>query len=224
MRLGCEDEPPDAKCAPSRSPSRVTAVTSGSAATSRLAAARSADDGDLEQQPAQRRTQRGRALDDVDRIADRVGQPGPGLVVDVGRPEHDAGTPEVLGLEVLDRTQCGVDVLGGDRVGRRAEGCRHRGLVAVADAEQRGDGAEQPGERVARGQQRSRPVLAVEAHLEGFLARRDTGALALGGLRLLAGLRQSVVEVGRAPRPHPRARRRAPPPLRRGRRSSTRGR
>ena len=52
-----------------------------------------------------------------------------------------------------------------------------------------------PGDRVAGGEQRAGAVLAVQPDLEGLLAGGEAGALALGGLRLLAGLGQPVLEV-----------------------------
>ncbi len=154
------------------------------------------DDGHLEQQPGQRRAQRLGRLDDVDGVGGAVRQSGPGLVVDHGRAEHQAGAAEVLGLQVLDGAEGGVDVLDRDRVGRGAEGGGHRGLVARQHAEQRGDRPEQPGDRVVRGQQRPGAVLAVEPQLQRLLAGREAGALTLGGLRLLAGLGEPLLEVG----------------------------
>ena len=58
IRLCWAAEPPAAKWAPSRSPSRVTAVTSGQSATRLRAAREVVDDRGLEEQPAQRGTQR----------------------------------------------------------------------------------------------------------------------------------------------------------------------
>ena len=57
------------------------------------------------------------------------------------------GAAEVLGLELLDRVDGGVDVLDGDGVGGRAERGGDRGLVAGPDGQQRGDRAEQAGDR-----------------------------------------------------------------------------
>ena len=74
---------------------------------------------------------------------------------------------------------------------RRGDG----GLVAGPHREQRGHRAEQTGDLVGRGQQRAGAVLAVEADLEGLLAGGQGGALALGALRLVAGLRQPLLDV-----------------------------
>ncbi len=96
---------------------------------------------------------------------------------------------------MLDGAESGVDVLDGDRVGGRAERGGDGRLVAGSDAQQRGDRAEQPGDGVAGGEQRADPVLAVQPDLQGLLAGGEAGALTLGGLRLLAGLGEPVLEV-----------------------------
>ncbi len=104
------------------------------------------DDGDLEQHPTQSRTQRLGAVDDVDGIADRGRQPGPGGVVEaavVESAEQDPGATEVLALEVAQRADGGVDVLDRDGVGRGAEGGGDSALVARTHREQCRDRAEQ---------------------------------------------------------------------------------
>ena len=82
-----------------------------------------------------------------------------------------------------------------DGVRRAAERVGHGGLEAGAHREQGGHRAEQPGDLVGGGEQGAGAVLAVEADLEGVLARGQAGAVALGPLGLLAGLGQPLVEV-----------------------------
>ena len=152
-------------------------------------------DRDLEQHAAQRRTERGRALDHVDGV-DRAGrQRGPLAVVGVSPAEQDPGSAEVFGLQVPDRADSGVDVLDRDGVGGGAEGRGDRGLVAGAHREQRGDRPQQAGHGVGGGQQGAGTVLAVQAELEGLLARGEGALVALGGLRLLPGLGEPLLEV-----------------------------
>ena len=221
---GCADDPPAAKWLPIRSPSRVTAVTSGRSATTARAVGRSSTTTILNRmrRSAGRRAS-GHSTTSTAYDAP-AGSPGQVGVVDVPAAEQEPGPAEVLGLEVLDRPDRGVDVLDGDRVGGRAEGRGDRGLVAGPDRQQRGDRAEQAGHRVGGGEQGARAVLAVEAELQRLLAGGQRAALALGGLGLLAGLGEPVLDVGERGRRRPRARRRGPPPPRRARRPSSRAR
>ena len=89
----------------------------------------------------------------------------------------------------------GVDVLDGHRVGGGAQRAGDGGLVAGAHGEQRGHRPEQAGDRVGGGEQRAGAVLAVQAELERLLAGGQTGALALGALRLLTGLGEPLLDV-----------------------------
>ncbi len=154
------------------------------------------DDRDLEQQPRERRPQVVGALDDVHRVHGALGQPGPRGVIDAGPAEQDAGAAEVVGLEVVDGTDRGVDVTNRDRVGGAAQGRGDGGLVAGLHREQGGHRAEHAGDRVGRGEQRTGAVLAVEAHLEGLLAGGQRRPLTVGRGGLLAGRGQLVLEVG----------------------------
>ena len=179
------------------------------------------DDDDLVQQAGQRGPQVVGALHHVHGVRRAAGQARPGRVVDLGTAEQDPGPAEVVVLEVGDGADGGVDVAYGDGVGRTPEGSGDRRLVALPDAEQRGHRPEQPADRVGGREQRTGAVLAVEPELEGLLAGAERAALPLGGGELLAGLGQPVLDVGRAARWPPRARRRGPPRRRRGRRPGT---
>ena len=154
------------------------------------------DDGHPVEQPRQRGTHGLGAGDHVEGVRRALGQRRPAADV-VGRAgaEHQAGPAEVVLLEVADRGDRGVGVLEGDGVGGAAEGAGHGGLEAAADGEQRGHRAEQPGDLVGGGEQGAGAVLAVEAELEGVLAGGERAAVALGALRLLAGLGQPLLEV-----------------------------
>src|SRR3954449_441108 len=101
---------------------------------------------------------------------------------------------------MLDDAERCVEVLDRHGVGRRAESGGDRGLVPVADGEKGGDRAQQTGDRVARGEEGGRAVLAVEAELECLCAGGQTGAVAFGGLSLLPNLRQTLVDVGKGRR------------------------
>ena len=188
-------EPPEAKWAPSRSPSRVTAVTSGSSRTRPRAAARSSTTATLysSRLSAPRRSA-GQSTTSTAYVA-WPGRPGQSRSVGGSAAEQQAGAAEVVGLEVADGVDRGVGVAHGDRVGGRPEGAGDGGLVAAADREQGGDRAEQAGDRVGGGEQRAGAVLAVEAHLEGVLARGQRALVALGLLGLLAGLGEPLVDV-----------------------------
>ena len=192
---GCADDPPAAKWAPSRSPSRVTAVTSGSCATSLLAAVQVVDDRDLEQQPGQCATQVVGALDRVDGVRRLAGQAGPVAVRRRRSTEQQSGATEVRAAEVADGADRGVGV--GDRHGIRGgpEGGGDRGLVAGAHRQQRGHRAEQTGHGVGCGEQRPRAVLAVEPELEGFLAGGEAAAVPVGPGGLLAQLGEAFLDV-----------------------------
>ena len=196
IRLGWLDEPPAAKWAPSRSPSRVTAVTSGASATSDRAAARSSTTATLNSSRVSAGRRSVGALHHVHGVRRAGRQARPGGVVDVRATEQDPRATEVVVLEVADGAEGGVDVADGDRVGRTAEGSGDGRLVAGADAEQRGHRAEQAADRVGRGEQCPGAVLAVQAELERLLAGAQRGPLTLGGGQLLAGLGEPVLEVG----------------------------
>ena len=189
-------EPPAAKWAPSRSPSRVTATRSGWSATRRRAADRSSTTATLRSS----RTSAGRtssgADDHVDGVDRAVRQARPVAVVERGAAaEQQPGAPEVVVLEVADRLDGSVRSRHHDRVGGGAEGGRDRGLVAVVDVEQRGHGPEQAADRVGRGEQRAGAVLAVEAELERVAPRDQPGAVAVGLLGLLAGRGQLLLDL-----------------------------
>ncbi len=182
------------------------------------------DDGDLEQQPAQRAAQVAGAVDHVDGVRRVAGQAGPVAVGGRSAAEQQPGPAEVVGLEVPDGVDGGVGVADGDRVGGGAEGAGDGGLVAGAHRQQRRDRAEQartPSRR-RRAARRRRPCG------RGPSRGRPCGRPARPGRGRPAAPRRgpwpAVPRCRRGLPSRPRARRRVPPRRRRARRPGSPGR
>ena len=92
--------------------------------------------------------------------------------------------PGVLGAQVADGVDGGVDRVDRDGVGQRAEGRDDRFLVLRVDREQRGDRADET-RLTVRGEQGAHAVLARQAELERLGARLQRGPLAVGRAALL---------------------------------------
>ena len=153
------------------------------------------DDGDLVEQPRQRRAYVVGRGHDVDGVGRAVGERGPVAVGGRCAAEQQPGATEVVVLEVGDRLDGGGGVGDDDRVGGGTERGGDRGLVAVVDVEERGHRAEQAADLVGRGEQRAGAVLAVEADLERVAAGDEAGALAVGLLGVLAGPGELLVDL-----------------------------
>ena len=221
-RLGWLDEPPAAKWAPIRSPSRVTAVRSGRSAMSARAAGRSSTTATLKSRRATAaRISAGASTTSRAYVA-VAGQRGPGGVV--GRPatEQQAGAAEVVALEVGDRLDGGVGTGDDDRVGGGAEGGRDGRLVARLHAQQRGHRAHQARHGVGGGEQRTGAVLAVEPELERVATGHQPGAGRDRPAGPPRGPWPGARRCRRGPRRRPRAPRRGPPRRRRARRPGSR--
>ena len=95
IRLGCAEEPPAAKWALSTSPSRVTAIRSGSAATRSWAAGRSSTTATLRSTRSHAPAQLGGHLDHVDRVRAPAGSVGQSarLGRSAPAPRRAAGRP-----------------------------------------------------------------------------------------------------------------------------------
>ena len=203
---------------------RVTAAHVRGAAATRRARPRGRRPRPPGRAAAQGEARAGGHVDDVD------GVPTPAAATASRRPSsapHRAATPARPRSSSLRRTDGldrGVDAVDRDGVGGAAQRGRDGGLVAGAHAEQRGDGAEQTGDRLAGGEQRAGAVLAVEPELERLPAGGE-GACARGRRPAPPHGSWRVAPRCRAARPRPpRARRRAPPRRRRARRCGSRGR
>ena len=153
------------------------------------------DDDGLVEQAGERGPHLGGAVHDVDGVRRVAGQVRPAAAVSRSAAEQHAGAAEVVGLEVTDRIDGGVGVGNGDRIGGRAERAGHGSLVAGPDVHQRGDGAEQAGDRVGGGEQGTGAVLAGETQLERLLAGAECRPVAIGLLGFLPSLGEPLVDV-----------------------------
>ncbi len=155
------------------------------------------DHGGAAQEPLDRGPQLVGALHDVDGVGRSVREPRalPLLRVRLQRAEQHPGPAEVVTLEVVDRGPGGVGAGDRDGVGRRSERRGDGGLVAGTDPQQRGDGAEQARDGVGGGEQGPDAVLAGQPHLERVLAGSERRPVAVGLASLVAGLRQTFLDV-----------------------------